>query len=70
MDLFPQPLNETDTNSSLVVAIDINGNQELEAVQKCIEIVIDKWKPRLIVVKFRALYAELTAQSPEYEVEN
>lgn len=73
MDLFPQPPsdrkdndNTDDTspimNASLVVAIDINGNRELQAVQKCIQIVIQEWKPRLIFVKSRALYADLKQQ--------
>ncbi|CAB9506412.1 expressed unknown protein [Seminavis robusta] len=53
MDLFPQSRKE------LVVAIDINGNRELEAVQHCIRIVIQEWKPRLIIVKSRELYAQL-----------
>jgi hypothetical protein len=62
MNLFSQPSDTMATNQSLVVAIDINGNRELEAVQKCIQIVIQEWKPRLIVVKSRALYADLTEQ--------
>jgi hypothetical protein len=45
-------------SSSLVVAIDINGNRELPAVLKCIEIMLDL-SPRLIIVKSRALYARL-----------
>ena len=64
MDLFPHPAdNSTTTNASLVVAIDINGNRELEAVQQCIRIVIDVWRPRLIIVKSRALHADLAANS-------
>jgi hypothetical protein len=59
MNLFPKPPNKIDMNPSLVVAIDINGNRELEAVQECIQIVIQEWKPRLILVKSRALYADL-----------
>lgn len=40
----------------LVVAIDINGNRPLEMVQKCIDIVIREWQPRMIVVKSIQLY--------------
>jgi hypothetical protein len=70
MNLFPQPTGKIDTNQSLVVAIDINGNRELEAVQTCIQIVIQEWKPRLIVVKSRALYANLGGQQTENKVES
>ena len=64
MDLFPNDIVNTDDkaqsiNSSLVVAIDINGNRELEAVRQCLQLVIQEWKPRLIIVKSRALYADL-----------
>jgi hypothetical protein len=43
----------------LVVAIDINGNRQLPAVLKCIQLALDKWSPRLLVVKSRELYAVL-----------
>lgn len=46
-------------SAPLVVAIDINGNRDLPAVVKCIELVLT-WSPRLIVVKSRALYAKMT----------
>jgi hypothetical protein len=39
-----------------VVAIDINGTRELEAVLSSIELVIRHWQPRLVLVKSRALY--------------
>jgi hypothetical protein len=45
-------------SSSLVVAIDINGNRELPAVLKCIEIMLEL-SPRLIIVKSRELYTRL-----------
>ena len=45
-------------SSSLVVAIDINGNRELEAVQDCILRVQSLWQPRLIIVKSRALHQQ------------
>ncbi|GAX26803.1 hypothetical protein FisN_9Lh072 [Fistulifera solaris] len=38
-----------------VVAIDINGNRELPAVQQCIQVVLERYQPRLIIVKSRAL---------------
>jgi hypothetical protein len=38
-----------------VVAIDINGNRELPAVQQCIQVVLERYHPRLIIVKSRAL---------------
>jgi len=50
------PLKE---KQPLVVAIDINGNRELPAVLKCIELVLP-WHPHLIIVKSRALHAKLT----------
>jgi hypothetical protein len=39
-----------------VVAIDINGTRELEAVLSAVELVIRHWQPRLVLVKSRALY--------------
>ncbi|CAJ1940090.1 unnamed protein product [Cylindrotheca closterium] len=44
-----------------VVAIDINGNRLLPAVIDCIQLVMDAWSPRLIVVKSRELYAKMKA---------
>lgn len=38
-----------------VVAIDINGNRELPAVQQCIQIILQRFQPRLMIVKSRAL---------------
>jgi hypothetical protein len=43
----------------LVVSIDINGNRQLNAVLKCIQLVLDEWSPRLIIVKSRELYAKM-----------
>ena len=48
-----------DVEGGLVVAIDINGNRELEAVIECLERVLKWWKPRLVVVKSRSLYSKL-----------
>jgi hypothetical protein len=45
--------------NNLVVAVDINGNRELSVVQQCLQIVIQEWKPRLILVKSETLYQEL-----------
>jgi len=39
-----------------VVALDVNGNRELEAVVQCLKAVLARWKPRLVLVKSRALY--------------
>lgn len=45
--------------SPSVVAIDINGNRMLPAVLDCIQVAMDKFSPKLIVVKSRELYAKL-----------
>jgi hypothetical protein len=51
----------------LVVAIDINGNRDLPAVLKCIELVFT-WSPRLIIVKSRALYSKMGGgRSPSHK---
>ena len=39
-----------------VVAIDINGTRELEAVLEGVELVQRHWCPRLVIVKSRSLY--------------
>ena len=56
-DIF-QDLDIRPTNP-VVVAMDINGNRELPAVSKCLQLILDKWAPRLVVVKSRELYAKL-----------
>jgi hypothetical protein len=43
-----------------VVAMDINGNRELLAVLECLQAVWKLWRPRLIIVKSRSLYAVVT----------
>lgn len=43
----------------LVVAIDINGNRELEAVESCLTKVLECWMPKLVIVKSRSLYGKL-----------
>ena len=47
----------------LVVAIDINGNRELPAVLRCIQLAMDTWSPRLVIVKSRELYAVMMPQN-------
>ncbi len=45
-----------------VVAIDVNGNREIDGVLQCLQSVINQdWKqhPRLIIVKSRYLYWQL-----------
>jgi len=46
-------------DSPSVIAIDINGNRLLPAVLDCIQLVVDRWSPRLVIVKSRELYARL-----------
>ena len=45
--------------SPSVVSMDINGNRELPAVLKCIQVILDTWSPRIVVVKSRELYGLL-----------
>jgi precorrin-6B methylase 2 len=58
-DDLPMELHNVDVN---VVAIDVNGNRELEAVLQCLQIALDKWKPRLVIVKSRTLHQRLHDQ--------
>ncbi|GKY97669.1 hypothetical protein MPSEU_000725200 [Mayamaea pseudoterrestris] len=46
-----------------VLAIDINGTRELEAVLQCLQVVFDLWEPRLVIVKSRNLHQRLSAAS-------
>jgi len=55
-------LEESDSNPSLVVAIDINGNRELEAVQACLAKIQAMWQPRLIIVKSRAFHQQIKSR--------
>lgn len=48
----------------LVVAIDINGTRELPAVMKCVQLVLDSWSPRLVIVKSREFYSKLVKENP------
>ena len=57
--LVKRELRCCDVDGGLVVAIDINGNRALEAVEACLDRVLKLWKPRLVVVKSRSLYSKL-----------
>jgi hypothetical protein len=54
---------EITPKNPLVVAMDINGNRELPAVLECIQVILDSWSPRVVVVKSRALYAQMVKNS-------
>jgi hypothetical protein len=41
---------------ALVVAVDINGNRDLDPVLQCIHILMQRLAPRLIIVKSRSLH--------------
>ena len=56
---------DTTAHKPTVIAIDINGNRALPAVIDCIQLAIDAWSPRLIVVKSRELYAKMKADESE-----
>jgi hypothetical protein len=64
--LQPQTPTTTVLPCPTIVAIDINGNRELPAVLACVQKVSRLWKPRLILVKSRALHAQLSL-SPQGE---
>ena len=53
---WPQELQDAEPN---VIAVDINGNRELEAVCQCLEVMFRSYQPRLIIVKSRALHAKV-----------
>jgi hypothetical protein len=42
-----------------VLAVDINGTRGLDAVLECLQIALDLWQPRLVIVKSRTLHALL-----------
>lgn len=54
-DIFEEDF-EWKVLSPKIVAIDINGTRQLEAVLSSVELVLRHWKPRLVLVKSRALY--------------
>jgi hypothetical protein len=43
--------------------MDINGTRELPAVLECLQAVWKLWRPRLVIIKSRALYAVVTSSS-------
>ena len=57
--LASKSTSESDVEGGLVVAIDINGNRELAAVEQCLQRVLELWKPRLVIVKSRSLYSKM-----------
>lgn len=57
-DVFGDDL-DINLESPSVIAIDINGNRLLPAVLDCIQLAVDRWSPRLIIVKSRELYTRL-----------
>jgi hypothetical protein len=52
----PSPLAK---KKSIVIAIDINGNREIQAVLQCLQIVMNTFRPHLVIVKSRALHHDL-----------
>ena len=58
-DIF-DPEFELMVEQPLVVAIDINGNRALPAVIDCLQLVLDNLSPRVVVVKSREMYSQLT----------
>jgi hypothetical protein len=57
-----EPTTTTST-PSMVVAIDINGNRDIDPVLQCIHLVMNQLVPRLILVKSRSLYNQITYRS-------
>lgn len=51
----------------LVVAIDINGNREIEGVVECVNRVLTYWRPTLVIVKSRSLYSYIKSKNEIYE---
>ena len=68
-DVF-ESLDNIPNEEPLVVAIDINGNRMLPAVLKCIQLVLDNFSPRIVVVKSRELYAVMNNGGKLVEKEN
>jgi hypothetical protein len=62
-----QQLQTTTLPCPTIVAIDINGNRELPAVLACLQKVSSLWKPRLILVKSRALHGQLSLPPVEQD---
>jgi hypothetical protein len=61
---YDEPTTTTSTTTpSMVVAIDINGNRDIDPVLQCIQLVMNQLVPRLILVKSRSLYNQITYPS-------
>lgn len=66
---LPSPSSLSPHPPPTVVAVDINGNRELQAVLQCLQVVMDRWKPRLILVKSRSLYYRLASNHHQQQQE-
>jgi len=51
----------------LVLAIDINGNRLLPAVIKCIQLAMDLYSPRIIIVKSKKLHAQIWQHDHDHD---
>lgn len=51
--------NNNNKITPAVVALDINGNRDRPAVLECLQVIMNEWHPRLILVKSRSLYCSL-----------
>ena len=49
-------------SSAFHLAVDIGGNRDLTAVLQCLQRLLTLWRPRLVLVKSRALWRVLQAQ--------
>lgn len=63
-DVFEEDFDTT-AHKPTVIAIDINGNRALPAVIDCIQLAVDAWSPRLMIVKSRELYAKMKVDEAE-----
>jgi hypothetical protein len=68
-DPLPAAMARSISRPPDVVAMDINGNRELPAVLECLQAIWKLWRPRLVIVKSRALYAAVTGSSTKAESE-
>ena len=53
------PTDPPSEHRAMVVAVDINGNRDLDPVLQCIQILMERLTPRLIIVKSRSLHNAL-----------
>lgn len=58
--------NELHDAQPSVIAVDINGNRELEAVQQCLKRLFQQFRPRLVIVKSRALHQQVPSCISNY----